>query len=172
MTGLIVAKKIGLIDWDIPQIFKWIVDILKEATASIEDAAIDPLQVIGRYWTENFSNTLSIRSTDDARKDKNELLEQIVMPDSTPRMSLKLRYEYDVKTLYIAVDSFREWCGKHGIVYDPFVKSLMKGKTKAEIKSKRMAKGTRMNIPPTSTIVLYNMDALTDVDATEPAAAD
>lgn len=170
LTGLIVAKKIGLIDWDIPQIFKWIVDILKEATASIEDAAIDPLQVIGRYWTENFSNTLSIRSTDDARKDKNELLEQIVMPDSTPRMSLKLRYEYDVKTLYIAVDSFREWCGKHGIVYDPFVKSLMKGKTKAEIKSKRMAKGTRMNIPPTSTIVLYNMDALTDVDATEPAA--
>ena len=79
-------------------------------------------------------------------------------------MGLKLRYEYDTKTLFIAVDAFRDWCGKKSIVYDPFVKALMQS-TKAEIKSKRMAKGTRMNIPPTSAIVLYNMDAMTDVES-------
>lgn len=171
ITGLIIAKKIGLIDWDVPSVFKWLVGILKEATTAIAEARVDPLEVVGRYWAENFSNTLSIRSTEDSRKDKNELLEQIVMPDSTPRMALKLRYEYDLKTLYIAVDSFREWCGRHSIVYEPFVKSLVKSKARAEIKSKRMAKGTRMNIPPTNAIVLYNMDGLTDVDPAQAIAA-
>lgn len=166
LTGLIIAKKIGLIEWNIPEVFRWVVKIISNASATREETKIDPLSVIGQYWAENFSNTLSIRSTEDARKDKNELLEQIVMPDSTPRMALKLRYEYDVKTLFIAVDSFREWCGRKSIVYDPFVKALMQSSAKAEIKSKRMAKGTRMNIPPTSAIVLYNMDAMTDVEPT------
>ena len=164
LTGLIIAKKLGLIDWNVAEVFKWVVKIIGHASVTREEAKIDPLHIIGQYWAENFSNTLSIRSTEDARKDKNELLEQIVMPDSTPRMALKLRYEYDVKTLFIAVDAFRDWCGKKSIVYDPFVKALIQS-AKAEIKSKRMAKGTRMNIPPTSAIVLYNMDAMTDVES-------
>jgi len=48
---------------------------------------------------------------------------------------------------------------------------LVKSKARAEIKSKRMAKGTRMNIPPTNAIVLYNMDGLTDVDPAQAIAA-
>lgn len=157
LTGLLIAKRIELIDWDIAAIFSWLVKAIRAAIAIIEGAVIDPLEVIGEYWAENYANTLSILNTEKSAEEV--MLEQIVMPDSTPRGALLLRYEYDTKILYVAVAPFREWCSKRHISYDNLVKALAKGPMQAQVLTKRMAAGTRLNVPSTRALMLQNMNA-------------
>ena len=112
---------------------------------------------IGEYWAENYANTLSILNTEKSAEEV--MLEQIVMPDSTPRGALLLRYEYDTKILYVAVAPLREWCSKRHISYDNLVKALAKGPMQAQVLTKRMAAGTRLNVPSTRALMLQNMNA-------------
>ena len=165
LIGLMVAKRLDLIDWDIPEIFKWIVRILRSAADNIESTDMGALELVGQYWAENYANTLSIRSTDEAAE---PMLEQIVMPDSNPRVSLLLRYEFDLKRLFIAVGPFRDWCVRRHVAYDALIKALATSSAQAKVITKRMGKGTRMNIPPTRVLMLQHMNAVHEASSAEP----
>jgi hypothetical protein len=95
------------------------------------------------------------------------MLEHIVMPDSSPRISLLLRYEFDLKRLFIAVGPFRDWCVRKHVAYDSLVKSLVASSAQAKIITKRMGKGTRMNIPPTRALMLQNMNSTDEASNVE-----
>jgi hypothetical protein len=164
LSGLMIAKRIELIDWDIPELFKWTVGVLSRANAAIESTDVGALEIVGQYWTENYANTLSIRSTEEATE---PMLEHIVMPDSSPRISLLLRYEFDLKRLFIAVGPFRDWCVRKHVAYDSLVKSLVASSAQAKIITKRMGKGTRMNIPPTRALMLQNMNSTDEASNVE-----
>lgn len=152
LSGLIIAKKLGLVNYDLTNLFKWIIARIETNKADIEMEGQDPEGLLTTYLAENYNNVLRIKSTDDARNLGAQ--DVYVVPDSTPRAQLVARYEYDVKKLYLLPKPFRDWCAKLQLSYPDLLTSLKRGPTNAIIKKVRIGKGTRMNLPPVDAIVM------------------
>lgn len=149
ITGLLLAKRLGLINWQIAPVVKWAVDAMKDAKEDINNMGGDVESLLTDYWAENYNNVLRIKSTDTARGSSGGL-DHLVTPDATPRVSLIARYEYDVKKLYLLPKPLKEWCGKNQINYGGFVAGLKSGRTAAQYVPKRLGTGTHINLPPRS----------------------
>jgi hypothetical protein len=160
LAALIIAKKLGLVNFDLTNLFKWIVGVIETNKATTQAENDDAETVLTSYLAENYNNVLRIKSTDDAR-----LLgaqDVYIVPDSTPRVQLVARYEYDVKKLYLLPKPFREWCLKLQLPYQDILSSLKTGSMKAVTKKMRIGKGTRMNLPPTDTLMLDCTDFMSE----------
>ena len=166
ITGLIIAKRIGLVNYDIPAIVSWIIDVLITAKGEIEAMSGTVEDLLASYLSENYNNVLRIRSTDDARS--NDQLEHLIIPDATPRITLAVRYEYDVKKMYLLPKPLKQWCVRNQHNYSAFINGLREGNTRAVYKKIRMGKGTNMNLPSADVWVLdcseFQDDELAVVD--------
>jgi hypothetical protein len=147
ITGLTIAKRVGLINFDIQPIVAWIIDVLLTAKAELATMSGTVEDLLASYLSENYNNVLRILSTDDARGTDADVLEHLIVPDATPRMSLVARYEYDVKKMYLLPKPLRQWCVRNQHNYSALINGLKEGKTKAVSKKMRMGKGTNMNLP-------------------------
>jgi hypothetical protein len=153
ISGLMLAKKAGLINWQIAPIVKWIVRVMSEARVMVGEMSVDVEAQLTDYLAEHYNNMLRIKSTDDARKSAGDL-DKIIVPDGSPRGHFVARYEYDVKKLFLLPKPLKEWCGKQQINYAGLVEGLKTGRTKAHKEKVRMGKGTHINLPPTDVLVL------------------
>lgn len=151
IMGLMVAKKVGLINYDIKAIVAWVVESIKNMKESYQEMDVDAETILTNYLTENWTNILRVKSTDDARSNK-DMLDHIVVPDATPRFQYVARLEWDICMYYIYIAQLKAWCVKRQINYEGFIDSLKRGRTKAKIAMKRMGKGTRMTLPPVSVL--------------------
>ena len=161
IAGLMLAKRAGLINWNIEPIVQWIVNSMKSAKNTIVEMGGDVEGILGDYWAENYNSFLRIKSTDDARKNETGL-DHLIQPEASPRMSLVARYEYDIKKLYLLIKPLKEWCGKHQINYSGFVDGLKAGRTRAKIDKVRLGKGTHINLPSKDVLVIDCSDFLDD----------
>ena len=126
ISGGILAKHIGLINFDIGAITKWSVATLKDNKRRSGDMAVSLEQTLNEYINEHYDNILRIKSTSDLRKQNGEAMDSIIMPDALPRNKLVARYEPDVRKLYLIPKPFRVWCGQQQINYGAFVNDLVK----------------------------------------------
>lgn len=152
LAGLTIAKRLGLVNYDLKAVFKWIVDQITANKEGLAAAAGDPEDLLTMYLAENYNNVLRIKSTDDSRNKPG--MDEYIVPDSAPRLQLVARYEYDLKRLYLLPKPFKDWCMKQQLHYADVVDGLKKGTAKAHIKKVRLGKGTRMNLPPVDVLVL------------------
>ena len=150
VTGLILAKRAGLIEYDTSKVFSWAVDRLKENKLQVEDMSISVEETLNDYIHEHWSNVLWIKSTDDLRSPNTS---ELVIPEALPRGKLVARYETDLKRAYLIPKPLREWCGKQQINYASFINDL-KVKMGAKSSKIRLSKGTHMNLPLTHVIVV------------------
>ena len=154
ISGLILAKKAGLIDWEIAPIANWIIKVMKNAKQTVGEMATDVESILTDYLAENYSNILRIKSTDDARKGATGL-DHLIHPEAVPRgNNLVARYEYDLKKLYLLPKPLKAWCGKQQINYSGFTDGLKEGRTKALKQKMRLTRGTHVAMPPVDTIVV------------------
>lgn len=154
VTGLLVARKAGLLSYDTRAVTAWAIGMAATARERVVEMDTDAEVVISNYVAENYTNVLRIKSTDDVRINGGNALDHLVVPDGTPRSTFAIRYEYDVKKMYIVIKPFREWCIKQQIHYSGVLEALGRGRTAARVERKRIGKGTRMNLPPMPVIVL------------------
>jgi hypothetical protein len=116
---------------------------------------LDPELILNNFWAENWNNTLRIKSSQDLRVNSaTEDNDQFVVADATPRGALVLRYEFDVKKLFILTAPLRDWCVKRQVSYEGLIDELKLGRTKARMVKKRMGKGTRSNLPPVNAVCI------------------
>lgn len=170
ITGLLIAKRIGLVKYNVANIVAWLIKVIERQKQEIETMSGTLEDTLTSYLAENYNNILRIKSTDDSRSGDG-MLEHLMIPDATPRMSLVARYEYDVKRMYLLPKPLREWCTKQQINYQNLVDSLKTGSTRATVKKMRMGKGTNMNLPPADALVLDCTDFMNDeVEQTIAAA--
>ena len=153
ITGLLIAKRIGLINYKVVDVVSWLIKVIERAKQEIDTMSGTMEDLLTSYLAENYNNILRIKSTDDARTG-GDSLEHLIIPDATPRIALVARYEYDVKKMYLLPKPLREWCNKQQINYQSFVESLKNGNTRAVNRKVRMGKGTHMNLPPSDALVL------------------
>jgi hypothetical protein len=153
ITGLIIAKRLGLINFKIAPIVDWLIRTMKKTKEEVSDISVGVDTLLNNYLAENYNNILRIKSTDDGRNLKNDM-EVLVIPDSTPRVSLVARYEYDVKKLYLMIKPFKDWCSKQHLNFFTIESQLITSKAQMVKEKKRMGKGTRMNLPSIYVLVL------------------
>jgi len=170
ITGLIVAKRAGLIDYDIKPVVEWVMNAVKNLKTQVESMDVSAESTLTSYIAENWNNVLRIQSTQDSRSlGKNEV-DHLVIPDATPRMHFIARHEYDINMLYLYIDPFKDWCVKKQVNYAGLVDSLKRGRTKAKISKKRMGKGTRMSLPALD-VLWVNCEGFMDEDRQEELAS-
>lgn len=168
LTGLMVAKRAGLIDWDIAAVSQWAIGLLQTQKGMVKDMAAETNSLLTDYLAENYNNILRIRSTDDARG-KPPGPETMILPEAVPRLHFVARYEYDIKRLYLLPKPLKDWCVRQQINYTSFVDMLKVPPTKLRREKMRLGRGTHMNLPPTDTLVI-DCSSFMD-DATEEALA-
>ena len=152
VTGLILAKRAGLVNYDTKKVFKWGVEQLKENKRQVEDMSVGVEEVLNDYIHEHWSNVLWIKSTDDLRKQEDGVT-SLIIPEALPRGKLVARYETDLKRAYLIPKPLKAWCGEQQINYNSFIQDL-KTKLGADNTTMRLSKVTHMNLPVTRVIVV------------------
>lgn len=144
-AGLLLAKKLELLDWDLDAFYAWEIFKLKEAKQKMEAMVIDIHDLVAQYLNEHPRGILRVKSTDDARStDAN--MENIIMPDATPLYNWVARLEYDINKLYLVPHTWKEWIMKRGHTTSS-VYALMKRDMNMQTKKQRLGKGTKLKTP-------------------------
>jgi hypothetical protein len=154
LSGLFIAKKLGLIDFDLKAIERWIIGQLRLNKATVSDMSVSIEQMLNDYMSENFNSMIWIKSTDRAGSGSDNGLDSLVIPDMMPRTNkLVGRYETDIKVAYLLPKPLKEWCGEQQINYGQLVQD-MKDKLGAKRKKVRITRGTQMQLPPADCLVV------------------
>ena len=153
ITGLILAKKAGLIDFDTKKTFNWGMKQLAENKRQVEDMSVSVEVTLNDYFHEHWNNVLWIKSTEDRRMGESNQGDLVVIPEMMARGKLVARYETDIKRAYLIPKPLKQWCGEQQINYGAFVNDL-KSRLGAKRSKVRLAKGTHMNLPPTDVLIV------------------
>ena len=166
IAGLIIANKLGLVNYDIGAVYKWVVGELLSRNSYVSDTGSSVTQTLNNYLSENFNNLLKIESTEDLRGKNDNGLDQLVPIGASPKGHLVARYEPDTKLLFLRLKPFREWCVDQQINYQGIVDDL-KNKLGAKRIKKRLTKGTDFNLPPDWVLEMEFADMEQDSDGSE-----
>ena len=151
VVGAMIAKEVGLVGYDPKALFDWTVGMIGENKRRDKKTAIDASTVLSEYLADNYNNILWIKSTADLRN--KDSVDNLVVPETEPRQKLVARFETDLKKLYIIHRPMQKWCSNRQINYDSLVKRL-KTELGATHKKMRLTKGTKLNMPPMSVLVV------------------
>lgn len=149
ITGGLIAKSLGLIDFDMKRIYDWMINMLNDMRTEVKPPESNPVSILGDYLNHHLMNTLIVNGEIDARSSL------IPLPMQEPRGELLIRYEPDTKDLYVTAKSFKNFCVKYQINYKDTLKALADSGVYREAVNKRMSKGMKLVSPPVRAL-LFN----------------
>lgn len=140
LVGMRHAKDIGLINYDVDELFFWSVEMIRRRIEMVSQYEADLHEILSNFLTDNWNNMLRIKSTSTSRGGTE------VPPDALPRGLLTVRYETDISKAYIRIGPFRSWCVERGYDYNRIIR-MLKEEMGANVYAMRLAKGTNMAVP-------------------------
>jgi hypothetical protein len=141
IVGGMIAKKLGLIDWDMNAIFAAVTRQLLLNRKDVKPQSDDPLNAVAQYLSSHINNALIVNDAVDMRSNKP------AMPLIEPKGELLIRYEPDTRHMYIIVGPFRRYCAANQIDYRETIRALEKHKVMIGNGVKRIAKGMKLAMP-------------------------
>lgn len=148
ITGGLIAKNIGLIDWDMKAIYKWATTMLSSIRAEVSPEASNPVGIVGDYINRHMQNILVVNNNVDLRT------KLPTFPVVEPKGELLIRYEPDTKKMFIASKQFKNDCIKLQINYKLTYESLKRLGVLIEHKNpKRLSKGMKVVAPGVSVLM-------------------
>jgi len=154
ISGLIISKKVGLHDFDVPKVFNWAcTDLIAQNKRGLTEMGGSVQDIMGDFFAENISYILQIKSTADNRGTHGNGLDEHVIPEQVARGKLVARYETDTKLFYVKPKPLKEWCGELQINY-AHLKSEIYAKCEGYSKKVRITKGTLLELGSTDVIVM------------------
>jgi hypothetical protein len=142
IAGALIAKDLGIIDFDVKRVYDWIIKELKVMRTEIKAPAQTQSSVIGEFMNDHRKSTLVINGEVDARTGMGAI----------PILDVKygellIRIEPDTKLLWINSKHLKTYCVKQQITLKDTLKGLeADGIYKGQVK-KRMSKGTDIQTP-------------------------
>jgi hypothetical protein len=142
--GAIIAKRLGIHNINIQSVLKAVSKEFNAFRDVIAENNFDAMETLGNFLDENLArNTLVINNKIDARTGFGDA------PIIKPSNDLRVRYEPDVKTLYIPCSIIKTYLNSVQVEYNDFVKglkdnNLLRGETGT---NKVMHKGLEMSGP-------------------------
>ena len=166
ISGLLIAKKVGLHDYDVQKVFKWATtDLIAQNKRGLSEMTGTVTDILNDFFAENISYILQIKSTVDNRGAQGNGLDDHVIPEQVARGRLVARYETDTKLFFVKPKPLKEWCGELQINYAHLVSEITK-KFNGKRKKVRLTKGTNLVLPPADVIVM-KFDAEPEDDSVE-----
>jgi len=141
IAGGLIAKNLGLHDYDMKAVYAWVVKMLGEMREDVKPPTSNPAATLGEFINGNMNHALVVNGENDARSN------MIPMPTMEPRGELFIRYEPDTKLLWIAAKSFKDFCVERQINYKDVLRELKEVNVFKEAVNKRMAKGMKVVSP-------------------------
>jgi energy-coupling factor transporter ATP-binding protein EcfA2 len=139
IAGALIAKDLGIIDFDIHRVYKWIVEELKVMRHEIKAPNVGVTDAISEFINEHRGSVLVINDEVDGRTGMEQL------PIHEPRMDkLYIRIEPDTKEMYINAKQFRKYCSENQITLKDVLNALQADKAYLGLKKKRISKGTKI----------------------------
>jgi hypothetical protein len=147
ITGGLIAKNLGLHNYDMKAIYKWMKNMLSEMRVDVKPPSDSPVTALGEFVNAHLAiNTLVVNGEVDKRTNMESL------PGMEPRGELLIRYEPDTKQLYVSAKHFKEFCIKQQINYKGTLKTLTDQQVLLETVNKRMSKGMKLVSPAVRTL--------------------
>jgi hypothetical protein len=147
ITGGLIAKELGLHNYDMKEIYKWMKQMLSEMRVDVKPPTESPVTALGEFVNAYLAtNTLVVNGEVDARSSL------VSLPTMEPRGELLIRYEPDTKHLYVSAKHFKEFCVKQQINYKNTLKKLTDLEVYMETVNKRMSKGMKLSSPVVRTL--------------------
>jgi hypothetical protein len=143
ITGGLIAKSLGLINFDMKQVYDWLVGILANMRQDVHVPDGSPAEVLGSYINLNLSNHALVANGEPDIKTG-----LMAMPLLEPRGELVMRYEPDTKHLYLAANAFKKYCVERQTNYKETLQALGLVGVYLEAVNKRMSKGMKIVSPP------------------------
>lgn len=155
LSGLILAKRIGLVNFDTKKIFNWTINtLIAQNKRNMEtNTGTSVFDTMNNFFSEHISNILQIESTYDNRKLQGNGLDTLVIPDAIARGKLVARYETDTQKFYVVPKILKTWCGEQQINYAYLLKQI-KEHCEGKRAKVRLSKGTKLNLPPADVLVM------------------
>jgi Domain of unknown function (DUF927) len=147
ITGGLIAKNIGLINWDMKAIYKWATDMILSLRVDIKPPTSDVMSVVGDYINRHMQNILVVNDAVDRRT------HMPMLPTLEPRGELLIRYEPDTKKMFLAAKAFKADCVKFQINYKDTLQQLEKKGIYLGTMNKRLSKGMKIVSPGVHTLI-------------------
>lgn len=148
ITGGLIAKKIGLHDYDMKVIYSWLKNMLSQMREEITPPLSEGINVLGDFVNEHINNIVVVNGIADARTNLD------AAPILEPRGELHIRYEPDTKRMYVTVSAMRKHCAERQIGYKDWLKKMEDKRILVGVINKRMCKGMKVIAPAVRAIEL------------------
>lgn len=142
LTGGIIARDAGLIEWDMNRMYHHscalVDDLRKNGVTPVDDVR----QTVADFLYRHMQNILVVNGNADRRTNMQ------AAPKREPKGELLVRIEPDTKRMFIIAKAFREYCVKFQINYGETIKKL---ETEGRLIKKdgvRLSKGTAVSGDP------------------------
>jgi hypothetical protein len=170
ITGGRIAKRLGLIDWDMKAIYLWATSMVLELRNDVTPPLSSVSTVIAEFLNRHMQNYIVVKDEADGRSGF------APMPTQEPRGELMVRQEPDTKKMFISVKPFREDCVKYQINYKETLKDLKSKGMLLKLENKRLSKGMQLSTPSVYCMVLDmnhpDFASLTATTGTEDAGGE
>jgi hypothetical protein len=166
ITGGLIAKTCGLIDWDMKAIYKWATQMILGLREEVKPPVNDVMAVIGDYINRHMQNIVVVNDEADRRTN------MAFSPTLEPKGELLIRYEPDTKKMFFAAKPFKNDCVKFQVNYKDTLQQLQKKGIFTGTMNKRLSKGMKVVAPGVHSLVFdcsnsdfLDMDGLVPTDA-------
>lgn len=147
ITGGLIAKNCGLIDWDMRTIYKWATQMILGLREEVKPPVNDVMAIVGDYINRHMQNIVVVNDDVDRRSNMPSL------PQLEPKGELLIRYEPDTKKMFLAAKPFRNDCVKFQVNYKDTLQQLQKKGIFTGTVNKRLSKGMKVVAPGVHSLV-------------------
>jgi len=147
LTGGVIAKQLGLLDWNLEAIYDWACRMVEDIRTQVVPPLSDELGIFGDFMNRHYHNMLVINDKEDLRSGL------MPMPAQEPKGDLIIRYEPDTNLMYIVSKVFKQDCIKLQHNYQDLTRALKRRGLLLKTDDKRMGKGTRLMSTNVHTLV-------------------
>lgn len=165
ITGGLIAKTCGLIDWDMKVIYKWVTKMILGLREDVKPPVNDVMAIIGDYINRHMQNIVVVNDEADRRTN------MPFAPSLEPKGELLIRYEPDTKKMFLAAKPFKNDCVKFQVNYKDTLQQLQKKGIFLGTTNKRLSKGMKVVAPGVHSLIFdcsnsdfINMDGLVTPD--------
>lgn len=166
ITGIYIAVRLGLVNWDVGRIFKWACQMLENLRKATKPQVDTTKHLLGEFLMNRIDNVLVVNGGLDRRNNRESL------PTLEPRRELLVRYEPDTAKVFVASSAFRRFCALRGVSYRNATRKMEDMGMLLSTGAKRMSKGMKVSLPSVHALELDashpEFAALGDIIPTEP----
>ena len=153
IAGGLIARKTGLIDWDIKRLYDWASNMIQDLRHDVRPPASSGVAVLGDYLNTYINHTVVCDDGVDLRTNKPAL------PKMEPRNDLLNRMEPDTNKVFLTNRHFKKYCAEHQIHYKDVLKTLKAEGYFLGTMNKRLSKGMKITTPPVNCLCFDMKDS-------------